>query len=153
MNKITPHTIEKINTLAKEKRKYINTYKKEPTIEELATILNTNKDKILELESIIKDNNYNIEEIKPFKVEDLSEDEYNELVELINKNKNLLNIREQEILLLTFGLIDNKYWSLEEISKKYNITVMRVRQIIAKGIRKVRSPKYRPKLTDFIEKD
>lgn len=147
--------IDKINTLQKEKRKYKQKYNKEPSIEYLASILNTNKDKILELESIIKDldNNPYIEEIKPFNVKDLSKEEYTELVNKIKENKYLLNEREQEIISLAFGLIDNKYYSNKELSIKYNITEERVRQIIAKSIRIVRNPNRRKKLKDYIGND
>ena len=147
--------IDKINTLQKEKRKYKQKYNKEPSIEYLASILNTNKDKILELESIIKDldNNPYIEEIKPFNVKDLSKEEYTELVNKIKENKYLLNEKEKEIISLAFGLIDNKYYSNKELSIKYNITEERVRQIIAKSIRIVRNPNRRKKLKDYIGND
>lgn len=147
--------INKINALQKEKRKYKEKYNKEPSIEYLASILNTNKYKILELESVINnlDNNSYIEEIKPFNIKDLSKEEYNELINKIKENKHLLNKREQVIISLSFGLVDNKYYSNKEISIKYNITEERVRQIIAKSIRIVKNPERRKKLKDYLKSE
>ena len=153
MIKVSKHVIDNINKLLKEKRKYKNKCGKEPTTIELASILNTTNEKIIELENLIKDKEPVCEEIKSFNVKDLPKEEYYELVKKIEENKCLLNEKEQEILLLTFGLIDNRFYSTTELAKKYNITTERVRQIVAKGIRKVRNPKKKPKLKDFIEED
>ncbi len=151
MNKLSIHIIDQINKLLKEKRKYKLVFHKEPSIEELATILNTNKDKIIELENLIKDTEYNYEEIKPFSIDNLTKEEYNELVKKVKLNKHLLSNREEEILLLSLGLVNNKKWSFEELAEKYNITKERVRQIQAKSIRTVRNPKRRKNRKNYLD--
>ena len=149
-HKIAVHMVDKINLLFKEKRKYKETYGKEPSLDELAKLLNTNKDKIIELENIIKETEPTFEKIKLFCVDDLSKQEYEELIQKANENKYLLNEKEQEILLLSLGLKDGRKWSLEELSSKYNITEERVRQILAKSIRILKHPEKRKKLKDYL---
>ena len=47
---------------------------------------------------------------------------------------------EQLILKLSFGFCDNKYFSMEEIAEVLDLTPERVRQIVAKALRKFNHP-------------
>lgn len=62
-----------------------------------------------------------------------------------------LKEREKEILLLRFGFLDNKEWTLEQIGKKFNLTRERIRQIEVKAIRKLKNPSNAKKLECFVE--
>ena len=51
-----------------------------------------------------------------------------------------LNPREQEILALRFGLVDDRPLTLDEVGQRYNLTRERIRQIEAKALTKLRHP-------------
>ncbi len=55
--------------------------------------------------------------------------------------KDHLPNREVEILKLRFGFYDNRIKTLEEVSKIFNISLERVRQLEAKALRDLRDPK------------
>ena len=154
LNKITPLQIKTLNIMLREIKKYENKYGYEPTSKELSNILNISEEEIIRLQTFYKESEEEFqrleEEIKPFSVSSLEIDKYNELVALIQKNKHLLNETEREILLNSFGLIDGKFWTNQELASKFNKTEERIRQILAKGIRKVRHPKKNHKLSDYI---
>jgi RNA polymerase primary sigma factor len=50
-----------------------------------------------------------------------------------------LSARERRVLLMRYGFIDNNDMTLAEISRKYNVTRERIRQVEAKAIRKLRN--------------
>ena len=139
--KVNISIVDDINKILKEEKKFNNSYHKNPTIKELSNILNISEERIKKLRKIYEDSkiDYTEYEVKPFRVEDLSKEEYDVYVELIDKNKDVLNDIEREMLLYTFGLIDDRLWTIMELSCKYNRSEERIRQIIAKGIRKVKN--------------
>lgn len=51
-----------------------------------------------------------------------------------------LNPKTRDILLLYFGFTDNQQYALEDIGKMYYVGRDRIRQIVAKGLRTLRSP-------------
>jgi RNA polymerase primary sigma factor len=61
-----------------------------------------------------------------------------------------LNERERQVLELRFGLIDGKDHTLEEVSRYFNVTRERIRQIEAKALRKLRNPTKSKQLKDFL---
>ena len=64
-----------------------------------------------------------------------------------------LTERERKILELRFGLNDGNDCTLEEIGRIYNVTRERIRQIEAKGLRKLRHPTRLRHLEGFLESD
>lgn len=62
-----------------------------------------------------------------------------------------LKEREKEIMLLRFGFLDDKEWTLEEVGKKFNLTCERIMQIKAKSIRKLQNHCNAKKLVCFLE--
>ena len=154
LSKVTPLQIKTLNIMLRETKKYKNEYGHEPTSEELSNILKIPEEELIELQTFYKESEEEYqkltEEIKPFSVSSLSSDEYDELVALIQKKKHLLNETERDIILLSFGLVDSKLWTNQELALKFNKTEERIRQIIAKGIRKVRHPEKSHKLSDYV---
>jgi len=61
-----------------------------------------------------------------------------------------LSDREREVLELRFGLRDGKEHTLEEVSRYFNVTRERVRQIEAKALRKMRHPAHSHDLRDYL---
>jgi len=62
-----------------------------------------------------------------------------------------LTPREQQVLQLRFGLEDGRSRTLEEVSKVFNVTRERIRQIEAKAIRKLRHPSRSRRLRGYLE--
>ena len=61
-----------------------------------------------------------------------------------------LTVIEEAVLKLRFGLEDGMPKTLEEVGKIFQVTRERIRQIESKAIEKLRQPKRRKKLKDFI---
>ena len=61
-----------------------------------------------------------------------------------------LTKREQKILILRFGLADNKERTLEEVGRQFNVTRERIRQIEEKALRKLRVSFHSKKLKDYL---
>ncbi len=62
----------------------------------------------------------------------------------------VLSERERQVLELRFGLIDGKDHTLEEVSRYFNVTRERIRQIEAKALRKLRHPTRSRHLRDYL---
>ena len=58
--------------------------------------------------------------------------------------------RERDVLELRFGLRDGKEHTLEEVSRYFNVTRERIRQIEAKALRKLRHPARGHELRDYL---
>ncbi|NJC96823.1 MAG: sigma-70 family RNA polymerase sigma factor [Anaerolineae bacterium] len=61
-----------------------------------------------------------------------------------------LSEREREVLELRFGLVDGKDHTLEEVSRYFDVTRERIRQIEAKALRKLRHPSRSRQLRDYL---
>ncbi len=61
-----------------------------------------------------------------------------------------LSDRERQVLELRFGLIDSKDHTLEEVSRYFNVTRERIRQIEAKALRKLRHPTRSRHLKEYL---
>jgi RNA polymerase primary sigma factor len=61
-----------------------------------------------------------------------------------------LSERERQVLELRFGLQDGKDHTLEEVSRYFNVTRERIRQIEAKALRKLRHPTRSRQLKDYL---
>ena len=61
-----------------------------------------------------------------------------------------LSDRERQVLELRFGLLDGKDHTLEEVSRYFNVTRERIRQIEAKALRKLRHPTRSRHLRDYL---
>ena len=61
-----------------------------------------------------------------------------------------LSDRERKVLELRFGLNNHKEHTLEEVSRYFNVTRERIRQIEAKALRKLRHPTRSRELRDYL---
>ncbi len=62
----------------------------------------------------------------------------------------VLTERERQVLELRFGLVDGRDHTLEEVSRYFNVTRERIRQIEAKALRKLRHPTRSRLLRDYL---
>ncbi len=72
------------------------------------------------------------------------------LREQIQHALNELQERERQVLELRFGLTDGKDHTLEEVSRYFDVTRERIRQIEAKALRKLRHPALSRPLKDYL---
>ena len=63
----------------------------------------------------------------------------------------VLTPREEKVLRLRFGIGEKRDHTLDEISRKFNLTRERIRQIEARAIKKLQRSKYSDNLRSFIE--
>ncbi len=73
------------------------------------------------------------------------------LKEQIRSALGVLSERERQVLELRFGLIDGQDHTLEEVGRHFGVTRERIRQIEAKGLRKLRHPTRSRQLRDYLE--
>jgi RNA polymerase primary sigma factor len=62
----------------------------------------------------------------------------------------VLTERERQVLELRFGIVDGKDHTLEEVSRYFDVTRERIRQIEAKALRKLRHPTRSRYLRDYL---
>jgi RNA polymerase primary sigma factor len=75
---------------------------------------------------------------------------YNLLRENLREVLNGLPPREVRILQLRYGLFDGQAYTLEEVGRKVGVTRERVRQIEAQALNRLRHPSIRHKLRDYL---
>lgn len=84
-------------------------------------------------------------------IEPMEEVMRDNLRESVRESLDSLPEREREVLELRFGIKDGVYHSLEEISNYFGLTRERIRQIESSALRKLRDPKRRNSLKDFLQ--
>lgn len=72
------------------------------------------------------------------------------LKEQVQTALSVLSDRERQVLELRFGLVDGKDHTLEEVSRYFNVTRERIRQIEAKALRKLRHPTRSHQLREYL---
>jgi RNA polymerase primary sigma factor len=72
------------------------------------------------------------------------------LREQVHNALEALSERERQVLELRFGLNDGKDHTLEEVSRYFNVTRERIRQIEAKALRKLRHPTRSRHLREYL---
>ena len=72
------------------------------------------------------------------------------LREQVQNALSALTERERQVLELRFGLVDGKDHTLEEVSRYFDVTRERIRQIEAKALRKLRHPARSRQLRDYL---
>ena len=152
--RIPIHMINAINAINWAEQRFIQLHGREPEVEELAENLNMSPTKVnsirkmscqtISLQASLRedDDSGSLEEL----VADNSSINpsglvgrkilYDKLYEMLRT----LPEREQQIIILRFGLFDQPCLPLVEISKRFNLTRERVRQLEVKIISNLRSP-------------
>jgi RNA polymerase nonessential primary-like sigma factor len=157
------HITEKLNKLKKAQRKLTQAKGRMPTVDDLAIELETTpeqirelltrvprsisletkvgKDKDTELGDLLETDNMSPEESM------MRESLQQELQDMLAE----LTVRERDVIQMRFGLGDGQSHSLAEIGKVLELSRERVRQIESKALQKLRQPKRRSRVRDFLE--
>lgn len=151
--RIPVHMVEAINKLIKERTKLMQSLNREPTNLELANALGISEQKVeyilqISQETVSLDMMIGDEEdstlgemlIDSSIINPLQYTENQIYKEKIDLLLSTLTPREEKIIRMRYGLIDNIQKTLEEIGKEFGITRERVRQIEIKAIRRLRHP-------------
>ena len=74
-----------------------------------------------------------------FRIDEEENEDERDLKKFIDTVFNVLDERESDMINMYYGRLGYKEYTLEQIGKKYKLTKERVRQIIEKAFRKLRS--------------
>ena len=151
--RIPVHMVEAINKLNKEKTLLTQELNREPTLVELANHLGISEKKVeqllqISLETVSLDVLVGDDEdstlgdmlVDTSIINPLEYTENQIYKEKIDALLATLTPREEKIIKMRYGLLDNIQRTLEEIGKEFGITRERVRQIEIKAIRRLRHP-------------
>ena len=162
--RVPVHMVEAINKQLRVARRLFQELGREPSDEEVAEELGVTAERVREIKKISRD---------PVSLEtpvgDEDDTELGDFVEdkeatppsdaaalsvLHTEMEDMLDTlspRERRVLQLRFGLADGHQRTLEEVGKRFGVTRERIRQIEAKGLRKLRHPSRSRRLRDFLE--
>lgn len=161
--RIPVHMHEKINKMVKAQRQLAQELGQDPTPEQIAKEINETPGQVrdmlrialepISLETPIGDEDES--NIGDF----IQDDETNSPLEFSRKENlkidvdealQALNEREAQVLIMRFGLDDNKPKTLEDVGRHFNVTRERIRQIEFKALRKLKHPSRSRKLKDYV---
>jgi len=162
--RVPVHMVETINKLIRVSRHLLQELGREPTISEIAKMMEITEDKVRE---ILKTAQEPISLETPIGKEedshlgDFIEDKespappkvasYTLLKEQLDDVLTTLTYREKRVLELRFGIATGHPHTLEEVGKEFGVTRERIRQIEAKALRKLKHPSRSKKLKDYLD--
>ena len=161
--RIPVHMVETINKLIRISRQLLQDKGREPLPEEIAEGMGITVERVREIQKIAQEPvslETPIGEEEDSHLGDFIEDQdaiapddaasYILLQEQIEDVFTCLTDREQQVLILRFGLKDGKPRTLEEVGQHFNVTSERIRQIEGKALTKLRNRGKRDKIKDFL---
>lgn len=161
--RIPVHMVETINKLIRISRQLLQDKGREPLPEEIAEGMGISVERVREIQKIAQEPvslETPIGEEEDSHLGDFIEDQdaiapddaasYILLKEQIEDVFSCLIDREQQVLVLRFGLKDGKPRTLEEVGQHFNVTRERIRQIEGKALTKLRNRGKRDKIKDFL---
>ena len=161
--RIPVHMVETINKLIRISRQLLQDKGREPLPEEIAEGMGITVERVCEIQKIAQEPvslETPIGEEEDSHLGDFIEDQdaiapddaasYILLQEQIEDVFTCLTDREQQVLILRFGLKDGKPRTLEEVGQHFNVTRERIRQIEGKALTKLRNRGKRDKIKDFL---
>jgi len=163
--RIPIHMIETINRINKIIRKGIQENGREPDVDEIAKEVGLTVDKVKQVIKITKEpvsldapigneddgkfGDFVADTQAPTPVDNIMHDD---LLGQIDQILGQLNEREQAVVRMRFGLLDDRSdRTLEEIGNNLNVTRERVRQIESSAIKKLKHPKVGRNLKNYVE--
>ena len=162
--RIPVHMVETINRVIRKSRQLQQELGREPTSEEIGEALEMPPDRVREILKISQDpvslempigeeedsslGDF-IEDLKAPAPADIANNE--DLKKRVKDALGTLSSRERDVIMMRFGMIDERPRTLEEVGREFNVTRERIRQIEAKALRKLRHPSRAKTLKDFLE--
>jgi RNA polymerase nonessential primary-like sigma factor len=157
------HITEKLNRIKKTQRKLSQNLGRTPTIAEIAEELEMEPAHVRELMSRVprsvsletrvgKDKDTELGEL--LEAEETSPEDSAVQESLRRDVQELLGdltLRERDVITMRYGLLDGRVYSLSEIGRALNLSRERVRQIESKALQKLRQPRRRAKVRDYLE--
>jgi RNA polymerase primary sigma factor len=160
--RIPVHMFEAVNKLVRTTRLLLQRLGREPSPEEIAEHMEMPLNKVQSALKIVKEPislETPIGDEEASSLGDFVEDELalsplemavqNNLREQTRKVLATLTPREEQILLMRFGIGQKTEYTLEEVGKQFAVTRERIRQIEAKALRKLRQPGRSHNLENF----
>ncbi len=162
--RIPVHMVETINKITRVQRQLTQELGREPTPEEISKKMDgaMSPDRIREIQRIA---------LEPVSLESpIGEEDDSHLGDFVEDKESLtpteytskamirealydvmstLTPREERVLILRYGLNDNKPRTLEEVGKEFGVTRERIRQIEAKAIKKLKHRNKSSKLDEY----
>lgn len=162
--RIPVHMIETINKLIRTQRELVQKLGREPSGDELATIMDMPVGKVRKVMKIAQEPislETPIGEEDDSHLGDFIEDKgvtspveqvvSQRLKETVNSVLQALTEREERVLRMRFGVGDEaSEHTLEEVGSEFAVTRERIRQIESKALRKIRHPRYSKTLKAFL---
>ena len=161
--RIPVHMVETINKLIRISRQLLQDKGREPLPEEIAEGMGITVERVREIQKIAQEPvslETPIGEEEDSHLGDFIEDQdaiapddaasYILLQEQIEDVFTCLTDREQQVLILRFGLKDGKPRTFEQVGQHFNVTRERIRQIEGKALTKLRNRGKRDKIKDFL---
>jgi RNA polymerase primary sigma factor len=162
--RVPVHMVDRIRVMYKRTHELEQKLGREPTVEELAESLEIPKQKLewmirvswlpLSLETPINEDEDESELGNFIEDQDTptpSQSVYTKLLsEKIDEILESLPYREARILRLRFGLENGRFYTLEEVGKKFGLTRERIRQIETKALRRLRHPRRSRQLREYL---
>jgi RNA polymerase primary sigma factor len=150
--RIPTHMLETINKMFLREQIFIRENGYEPTIEELAKILELTVERVRALRKMAmqplslqaslssdEDDKTSLEDILESSIKDPAKQAMQaSLQDIFRKVLGTLMEREQLILKMRYGINDDKPKTLEEVGKHFNLSRERIRQIEVKAIQKLK---------------
>ena len=161
--RIPVHITEKLNKIKKVQRQISQDKGRTATLQDIATALDMTPDQVrdvllrvprsVSLEMRVgKDQETELGDL--LETEALSPEDTMIQASLQQELASLLadlTDREQDVIRLRFGLEDGQFYSLAEIGRVLELSRERVRQIESKALQKLRQPKRRNRVRDYLE--
>ena len=162
--RIPVHMIEVINRLRRTNYQLAQEYGHDPSKEEIGKAMEISAEKVSEILKLARQPlslETPIGEEEDSRLGDFVEDHSSIppveaasrgfLKDQLNEVLSELGDRERRVVILRFGLENDRPMTLEEVGKEFNVTRERIRQIEAKALRKLRHPSRSRKLKDYLE--
>jgi RNA polymerase primary sigma factor len=162
--RIPVHIVEKLNKIRRAERSLVTELGREPTAEEIAEVTGIDPGEVdsikrsaqapISLEKPVGDEEQS--EFGQFIADEQAESPYERAAEILTKEAlrealENLSYRERRVLELRYGLGGEHPRTLDEVSRTFNVTRERIRQIENQSLEKLQSLREAQKLRDDVE--